>query len=103
LIPWAKRVPDGWLFSIYAQPRAKRTEISGLHGDALKVRVAAPPAEGRANDELVAFLAAALGVPKKSVAVVQGTRSRHKTVSIAAPQADPASLLLRQKSPLSGD
>jgi uncharacterized protein (TIGR00251 family) len=95
LIPWAKRVPAGWLFSIYAQPGAKRTEISGLHGDAIKVRVAAPPSEGRANDELVAFLAAALGVPRKSVTVVQGARSRRKTVSIAAPRADPASLLRR--------
>jgi len=93
LIPWAKRASTGWLFSIYAQPGAKRTEISGLHGDALKVRVAAPPAEGRANDALVTFLAAALGVPKKSVAVVKGARSRRKTISIAAPQADPASLL----------
>jgi len=93
LIPWAKRSSAGWLFSIYAQPGAKRTEISGIHGDALKVRVAAPPAEGRANDELVIFLAAALGVPKKSVAVVKGARSRRKTISIAAPQADPASLL----------
>ena len=55
--------------------------------------MAAPPAEGRANDELVAFLAAALGVPKKSVAVVKGARSRRKTVAIAAPQADPALLL----------
>jgi len=94
LIPWAKRIPAGWLLSIYAQPGAKRTEISGLHGDALKVRVAAPPSEGRANDELVAFLAAALGVPKKSVAVVKGARARRKTVAIASPQADP-SLLLR--------
>jgi len=93
LIPWAKRVSAGWLFSIYAQHGAKRTEISGLHGHALKVRVAAPPAEGRANDELVAFLAAALGVPKKSVTVVKGARSRRKTVSIAAPQADPGLLL----------
>jgi uncharacterized protein (TIGR00251 family) len=103
LILWAKRASAGWLFSIYAQPGAKRTEVSGLHGDALKVRVAAPPAEGRANEELVAFLAAALGVPKKSVAVVQGTRSRRKTVSVAAHQVDPASLLLRCKSPASGD
>ena len=95
MIPWAKRVPAGWLFSIYAQPGAKRTEISGLHGDAIKVRVAAPPSEGRANDELVAFLAAALGVPRKSVTVVQDARSRRKTVSIAAPRADPASLLRR--------
>jgi len=93
LSTWAKRSPQGWLLSVHAQPGAKRTEISGLHGDALKVRVAAPPVEGRANDELVAFVAAALGVPKKSVAVVKGARSRRKTVSVAAPQADPALLL----------
>jgi uncharacterized protein (TIGR00251 family) len=93
LSTWAKRSPQGWLLAVHAQPGAKRTEISGLHGDALKVRVAAPPAEGRANDELAAFVAEALGVPKKSVTVVKGARSRHKTVSVAAPQADPARLL----------
>jgi uncharacterized protein len=93
LIAWAKRASIGWLLSVYAQPGARRSEISGLHGDALKVRVAAAPAEGRANDELVAFLAEALGVPRKSVTVVKGARSRRKTVAVAAPQADPASLL----------
>jgi uncharacterized protein (TIGR00251 family) len=81
------------MLTVYVQPNARQSEICGMHGDALKVRVAAPPAEGRANDELVAFLAAALGVPKKRVAVVKGARSRRKTVSIAVPQADPASLL----------
>jgi len=93
LSTWAKRSPQGWLLAVHAQPGAKRTEISGLHDDALRVRVAAPPTEGRANDELVAFLAAALGIPKRSVVVVKGERSRRKTVSIAAPQADPALLL----------
>jgi uncharacterized protein (TIGR00251 family) len=81
------------MLTVHVQPNARRSEICGLHGDALKVRVAAQPAEGRANEALVALLAGALGVPKKSVAVVQGTRSRRKTVSIAAPQADPALLL----------
>jgi uncharacterized protein len=66
-----------------------------LHGEALKVRVAAPPVEGRANDELVALIAGALGVPRKSVTVVKGKASRRKTVSVAVPQADPAQLLER--------
>jgi len=81
------------MLTVHVQPNARQSEICGLHGDALKVRVAAQPAEGRANEALVALLAAALGVPKKSVAVVQGTKSRRKTVSVAAPQADPGSLL----------
>ncbi|HEY6242028.1 MAG TPA: DUF167 domain-containing protein [Burkholderiales bacterium] len=90
---WAKRVVGGWLLAIHAQPGARRSGIAGMHGDALKVRVAAPPAEGRANDELVALVAEALGVPKNSVTVVKGGASRRKTVLVAAPQADPARLL----------
>jgi uncharacterized protein (TIGR00251 family) len=90
------------MLTVHVQPQAKRNEICGLHGDALKVRVAARPAEGRANEALVAILAGALGVPKSRVRVVKGAASRHKTVLLAVPQADPA-LLLRQKSPASGD
>jgi uncharacterized protein (TIGR00251 family) len=92
-VNWAKRVAGGWLLAIHAQPGAKRSGIAGLHGDALKVRIAASPVEGQANDELLAFVAEALGVPKKNVTLVKGARSRHKTVSVAAPQVDPARLL----------
>ena len=90
---WAKRSPKGWLLAIHAQPGAKRTEVAGLHGQALKVRVAAPPVEGRANDELIALIAEMLGVRKKSVSVVKGRSSRHKTVLVAAPQTDPTRLV----------
>ena len=90
------------MLKVHVQPNAKRSEICGLHGDALKVRVAAQPAGGRANEALVAILAGALGVPKSRVRVVKGAASRHKTVLLAVPQADPA-LLLRQKSPASRD
>jgi uncharacterized protein (TIGR00251 family) len=90
---WARRVPDGWLLAVHARPGAKRTEVAGLHGEALKLRVAAPPVENRANDELAAFVAEALGVPKGKVRVVKGGASRKKTVLVAAPQADPARLL----------
>jgi uncharacterized protein (TIGR00251 family) len=90
---WARRVAGGWLLAIHAQPGAKRTGIAGIHGDALKVRVAAPPAEGRANDELIAFLAQALGLPKNNVTVVKGGASRRKTVFVTAPQVDPALIL----------
>ena len=90
---WAKRIPQGWLLAIYAQPGARRTEVAGPHGQALKLRVAAPPVKGRANDELIALVAETLGVPKKNVSVVKGGASRHKTVLVAAPQIDPIRLL----------
>jgi uncharacterized protein len=90
---WAKRTPQGWLLAVHAQPGAKRSEVAGLHGGALKVRIAAPPAGGRANAALIAFLADALGVPKNSVTVVKGETSRRKAVFVSALQADPAGLL----------
>ncbi len=90
---WAKPVAQGWLLAIHAQPGAKRSEVVGMHGEALKVRLAAPPVEGRANEALVALLAEALGVPKASVSVVRGGSSRRKSVLVAAPQADLGRLL----------
>ncbi|TMG75382.1 MAG: DUF167 domain-containing protein [Betaproteobacteria bacterium] len=90
---WAKRTADGWLLAVHAQPGAKTNEIAGIHGESLKIKVAARPEKGRANAALVALLAAALGVPKGSVRVVKGGASRQKTVLVAAPQADPGRLL----------
>ena len=80
------------MISIHAQPGAKRTEVAGLHGDALKVRVAAPALEDRANEALIAFIAEKLGVAKRNVALVSGARSREKRFEIRA-AAEPASLL----------
>src|SRR6266581_1031453 len=78
---------------LLAQPGAKTSAIAGIHGEALKIRLTARPAEGRANEALVALLAGALGVPKGSVRVVKGGASRQKAVLVAAPQADPGRLL----------
>ena len=64
------------------QPRASRTEIVGLYGDAVKIRVKAPPAEGAANEELMRFLAKRLEVPRSSVRIVAGKTRRHKQVVI---------------------
>jgi uncharacterized protein (TIGR00251 family) len=86
---WARRVADGWLLAIHVQPDAKTTEVVGPHGDALKIRIAAPPVEGRANTVLEEFIAHALGVPKRCVAVAKGAASRRKMVQVAAPDADP--------------
>jgi uncharacterized protein len=70
------------LLLVHVQPRAKRTEIVGRHGGALKIRVAAPPVDGAANDELVRFLAERLGVRRAQVRVAAGVAGRDKRIAI---------------------
>jgi len=67
---------------VRAQPRASRSEIAGEHDGALRVRLAAPPVEGAANDELVRLLARVLGVPRSAVRIVAGERGRTKIVEV---------------------
>ncbi len=67
---------------IKAIPNAPRSAVVGWLGDALKVKVHAPPVEGRANDALCAFLADTLGLPRRAVTVVRGDTSRQKLVRI---------------------
>ena len=74
---------DGVLLQFSVMPNAKRTEVDGLHDGALRVRLAAPPIDGRANEALVAWLAKSLGVPKRDVEVLRGESSRRKQVAIA--------------------
>lgn len=81
---------DGVELTLHIQPRASRTEIAGRHGDALKVRLAAPPVDGEANEVLVRFLAKLLGVPKSAVVIVSGATGRRKRVRVAGVQADEA-------------
>ena len=63
-------------------PNAKRTGVDGLHDGALRVRLAAPPIEGRANDALIAWLAKALGVQRREIDITHGTSGRRKVVAI---------------------
>ena len=69
--------------TLHVQPAAKRSGFAGLHGDALKVRIAAPAIENRANSALVEVLAGTLGVPKSAVIIRQGATGRRKVVEIA--------------------
>lgn len=76
---------------VVVQPRSSRSEVAGVLGDAVKVRVNSPPAEGKANDECIRVLARFFDVPKSSVRVVSGGLSRRKLVEIegiAAAQAE---------------
>ena len=63
-------------------PNAKRSEVAGPHGESIKIKVAAPALEGRANGELLEFLAAQLGVSRRDVTLVSGEKSRDKIVAI---------------------
>lgn len=69
-------------FSVRVQPRSSRTGVEGVHGDALKVRVNAPPVDGAANEAVVEVLAEALGVPRRAVRIVAGDSSRTKVVEV---------------------
>jgi len=68
--------------SVYVQPRASKTGVVGMHGDAWKIRVAAPPVENAANAELIEFIASKLDVPKRSVRIAAGGTGRRKIVEI---------------------
>ena len=76
-------VASGVRFRVRAQPRASKTELAGGHGDAIRIRVAAPPVEGEANEELVRFLAKKLGVARSSVSIVSGDGGRDKLIEVS--------------------
>jgi uncharacterized protein len=80
---WLRKDGDGVILDLHIQPGAKQTEVVGLHGDALKIRLAAPPVDGKANAALVAFLAKKLGAGRTAVELVSGQTSRAKRVRVA--------------------
>ena len=84
---------------VQVQPRASRDEFAGLLGNALKVRLTAPPVEGRANEALIAFLAGAFGVAKSQVTLLRGESGRQKQLKITAPARLPAGIEIPPKPP----
>lgn len=81
---------SGVRFAVHVQPRAKRPGIDGTHGDALRVRVQAPPVEGAANEAVVAVIAEALGVPARAVRIAAGQSGRQKLVDVDGIEASAA-------------
>lgn len=94
---WWRRDGESLILVLHVQPGAKRSEIAGLHGEALKIRLAAPPVEGRANEALLRFIADNFNVPLRQVTLKQGAQSRHKTVLISGSKIDPECLLQQAK------
>jgi uncharacterized protein (TIGR00251 family) len=92
---WLATTVRGITLKLHIQPRASTTGIVGPHGDALKIRLAAPPVDGAANAELIAFLAKRLGVPKSAVRVQAGATGRRKTVAVDGISVEEAAERLR--------
>lgn len=93
---WYRRNADVVTLTLHVQPGAKRSEIVGLHGEALKIRLAAPPIEGRANEALLKFVAELFGVPLRQVALKQGGQSRRKVVAVTGSEVEPENLLIHR-------
>ncbi|HNA30581.1 MAG TPA: DUF167 domain-containing protein [Thiobacillaceae bacterium] len=85
---------QGVELDIHVQPGAARSEISGEHGESLKVRVRARAVEGAANEALIDFLAGCLGLGRKEVRILRGEKSRHKAVWAAVSPEEAAKRLM---------
>jgi uncharacterized protein (TIGR00251 family) len=79
---WAHLDGAEWLLDLHVQPGAKVTAAAGEHGGRLKLKIAAPPVDNKANAHLLSWLAAQLDVPKSAVRLVRGEASRQKTVAV---------------------
>ena len=81
---WLRVAADGRItLTLHIQPGAKKTEFAGLHGDALKIRLAAPPIDGKANEALIKFVAETLKLPKSAVNLKSGQTSRRKVLEVS--------------------
>lgn len=86
---WCRRDGADLVLSIHLQPRASRDELVGIAGDALRIRITAPPVEGEANAHLIGFLAGLFGVPRAKVRLEHGAAGRRKRVRIQSPRRTP--------------
>jgi uncharacterized protein (TIGR00251 family) len=85
---WLRQGDRQTTLTLHIQPGAKKTEVAGEHGDALKIRLAAPPVDGKANAALIAFVADRLGLAKSAVSLKSGQTSRRKVLEVTAAPAD---------------
>jgi hypothetical protein len=88
-VAWFRWDGEDLILDCHLQPKASKDEFAGLHGERLKIRLTAPPVEGKANAQLLAFLAGAFGVAKSQVSLESGELNRQKRVRIRAPRRLP--------------
>ena len=95
--PWLHARGDDLRLEVIVSPRSSRTRVMGVHDERLKIQLAAPPADGKANKALVRFLAEVLEVPKAQIEIVGGASSTRKTVQVSAVTAHHAIMRLTPK------
>ena len=91
---WLRRAEGRATLAVHVQPGAKKSGVVGEHGDALKIRLAAPPVDGKANAALLEFIADALGLPKAAVKLKSGHTSRRKVVEVDGATEDAMAALI---------
>lgn len=96
MVDWLRDSGGVIILTIHLQPGARTNEIAGRHGEALKVRITAPPVDGRANAALVDFLAQRLGLSRAAVELKSGQTSRRKVLRISGASADAVLRLLAE-------
>jgi uncharacterized protein (TIGR00251 family) len=89
---WHQWDGEDLVLTVYIQPRASADSLDGTHGDRLKIRLTAPPVDGKANSHLIHFLAEHFGVPRRQVQLLSGENSRAKRVRIQRPRQLPAGI-----------
>lgn len=85
---------DTLILQCHLQPKASRDEFAGVHGESLKIRITAPPADGKANAHLITFIARRFGIAKRNVKIINGELSREKTLAITSPKNLPPELAI---------
>jgi len=82
MIP-VKETNDGVVFQVRVLPRSSKCDIAGIQGDALKIKITAPPVEGKANVECVRFLSDRFGIKRSRISIISGHTSKNKTIAIS--------------------
>lgn len=101
-VSWLRLGSKATMLTVHVQPGARKTEIVGPHGDALKIRLAAPPVDGKANAALIEFIAERLSLPKSAIGLIGGQTSRRKLLEIVSPPPDTRQRLQPVKADIIG-
>ncbi|MDP3559352.1 MAG: DUF167 domain-containing protein [Legionellaceae bacterium] len=97
---WYTQTNHTTVINVYVQPGAKHTEIMGFHGNSLKIRLASPPIDGRANQALLKYVAILFKVPLRQVQLHRGDKSRHKVITITNSSINPADIFTEKRKTL---
>ena len=92
MAPWYRYSNGNLILTLYIQPGAKSSGVVGLHGNALKIKLASPPIDGRANTALLQFIATQFSIPLRQIKLIRGEKSRHKTVELIGCATNPETI-----------